>query len=130
MATKTIDLAFHGSTFPATYIGPGNLIGNPVLNRTGDAVSGYFTGTGDAVNIPVGFAPTKIEVADETNNIVWQWYRGQAAGKVFKQVAAGTETVDTGSAITVAADLAGNAVITLSATLAASAANLIYRIDG
>ena len=130
MATKTIDLAFHGSTFPATYTGKGDLIGNPVINRTGDEISGYFTGTGDAVSIPVGFAPNAIEVIDETNVVLWKWRRGLTAGNTVKQVTAGTTTVDTGSAIVVSADLAGNATVTLSATLAASAANLVYRITG
>lgn len=130
MATKTIDLAFHGSTFPTTYVGKGDLVGNPVLNRSGDIVSGYFTGTGDAVNIPVGFAPAKIEIVDETNVVLWKWYRGMTAGNTVKQVTAGTTTVDTGSAITVTTDYAGNGTVALSATLAASAANLIYRIEG
>lgn len=131
MTTSVIDVTLHGSSFPATYIGDGTLIGNPLLSLDGViAITGYFTGPGNAVSIPLGFQPTYIIVADETNVITWEWFRGQAAGHCWKSVAAGTMTIDTTSEISVSTDAAGNTTVTLGATLAASSANLSYRIEG
>ena len=97
MTTNVIDINIHGSSFPATYTGSGDTIGNPVLTVAGvSRVSGYFTGKGNAVNIPVGFQPTYVCVADETNVIIWEWYRGQASTHAWKTVTAGTKTVDMG----------------------------------
>ena len=131
MSTKYIDLNIHGSSFPSTYIGSGTLIGNPIVTVGGMiAASGYFTGTGDAVVIATGFQPTRVRVIDETDVIIWEWDRGLAATHTIKQVTAGTTTVDTTSAIVVSTDLAGNSTVTLSAALAVSGSNLIYRIEG
>jgi hypothetical protein len=132
--TAVIDITFHGSAFPTTYIGDGTLIGNPLNSANG--VSGYFTGAAAAVSIPLGFQPCEVQVVDETNVIVWKWFRGLAATHTLKQIAGSsgadviTSTVDTGSAIVVVTDNSGNSTVTLSATLAASSANLIYKITG
>jgi len=130
MTVNVIDLALHTAAFPSTYTGPGNLIGNP-SESVGEVVSisGYFTGAGNVTNIPVGFQPKHIQIVDETDVIVWEWFRGMAATHVLKTVTVGTLTVDATSAITVNTDLAGNCTISLSAALAASGSNLIYKID-
>ena len=128
--TDVIDLAFHGSSFPSNYTGAGTLIGNPFESNGPTRVSGYFTGSGNAVSIPSGFQPNHIRIADETNVIIWEWFRGQAATHTWKQVTNGTTTVDTGSAIVVSASKDGNCTVTLSATLAASSANISYSFEG
>ena len=131
MATKYIDINLHGTSFPATYTGSGTLIGNPIATNPGtERISGYFTGTGDAVVIALGTQPTHVVVADVTGNIVWEWFRGLAATNVFKDVAAGTRTVDTGSALVVSVDLAGNASLTIAAAVAVNGNLLIYSIEG
>ena len=129
MTINAIDITFHGSSFPATYTGDGTLIGNPLFGDDGD-FSGYFTGTGDAVSIPVGSQVAHVKIVDVTDNIVWEWYRGFPATDALKTVAAGTRTVDATSAIVVTTDLAGNSTIALSAALAASASLLTYQIEG
>jgi hypothetical protein len=141
MTTNGIDVTFHGSSFPATYIVPGALqvlgftstanllIGNPLFSDDGD-ISGYFTGAGNVVDIPVGTEVAAVTITDVTDNIRWDWYRGMAATNTIKTVAAGTRTVDTTSAISVSTDLAGNSTITLSAALAAASSLLIYEIEG
>jgi hypothetical protein len=141
MTTNGIDVTLHGSSFPATYTVPGALqalgftstanllIGNPLFSDDGD-VSGYFTGAGNVVDIPVGTQVAAVTITDVTDNIRWDWYRGMAATNTIKTVAAGTRTVDTTSAISVSTDFAGNSTITLSAALAANGSLLIYEIEG
>ena len=131
MATKYIDINLHASSFPATYTGVGTLIGNPLVTDPGtERISGYFTGTGDAVIIPLGTQPTHISVVDVTGNIVWEWYRGLAATNTLKNVAAGTRTVDATSALVVSVDLAGNGTLTIAAAVAVNTNLLIYSIEG
>ena len=141
MTINAIDITFHGSSFPATYIVPGPLqalgfttstnllIGNPLYSDDGD-ISGYFTGVGNVVDIPVGTQVAAVTIVDITDNIRWDWYRGLPATNTVKTVAAGTRTIDTTSAISVSTDFAGNSTITLSAALAASGSLLIYEIEG
>ena len=129
MTTKIIDIAFHEASFPATYTGVGTLIGNPIYSEDGD-VEGYFTGTGDAVSIPIGSQAVHIKIVDVTDNIIWEWYRGFPATDTLKTVAAGTRTVDTTSAIVVTTDFAGNSTVLLSAALAASGSLITDEIEG
>jgi hypothetical protein len=130
MTTDVIDLTFHGSSFPTTYIGVGTKVGNPLSAVSNPPrISGYFTGAGNVVSIPVGFQPSHVRIVDETDVIIWDWYKGLAATHTIKQVTAGTTTVDTTSAILVSTDLAGNCTITLTAALAVNAANICYVID-
>jgi hypothetical protein len=130
MTTDVIDLTFHGSSFPTTYIGVGTKVGNPQSAvAVPSTISGYFTGAGNVVSIPVGFQPSHVQIINETDNIQWDWFRGLAATHTIKQVAAGTTTVDTTTAIAVSTDLAGNCTITLTAALAVNSSNIIYVID-
>lgn len=130
MSTNVIDINVHGSAFPATYTGPGTILGNPLVSASGiSGIAGYFTGNGNATNIPIGTLPIHVAIFDATNNISWDWYRGLPATDTVKGVAAGTRTIDTGSAIVVTVDYAGNATVSLSAALAASGALLIYEIE-
>lgn len=75
-----------------------------------------FTGDGGAQTITLGFVPTEVQIINETDVILWSKIDPMAAANSIKQVAAGTTTLDTGSAIVINAD----GTLTLSATLAAS----------
>jgi len=121
-STGNID-TWSGDTFTIT---PGNCI----QDLEDDELSGYITGAGAAIIIPVGFQPTKVEVIDWTGVVKWEWMRGAPSTDALKVVTAGTETADTGSAITVTTDLAGNCVVALSATLAVSTHVMSFRIEG
>lgn len=77
---------------------------------------GGFTGDGTATTVSLGFNPNHVIVVNETDAIRWEKISGMAAANSVKTVTAGTTTVDTGSAITWA-----DGILTLSATLAASA---------
>lgn len=79
-----------------------------VINTT----SGSFTSDGAAQVITLGFKPAWVKVINETDVIVWEVFGSSSATKVLKTVAAGTTTVDTGSAIVINTD----GTITLSAT--------------
>jgi hypothetical protein len=127
---STIDIALHTASFPASYTGPGTLIGNPRLSEPSATLALYWTGDGTTLTIPLGDEPLKVEVIDTTNNIVWTWLRGMAATKCFKSVAAGTQTIDTTSAIVAAAvdGSLGNFTLTLSSGLNAAAAALVAAI--
>lgn len=131
MTTNVIDINIHGSAFPSTYIGSGDTLGNPIAVVGGvDRVSGYFTGKGNAVSIPVGFQPTHVKVVDDTNSLVWEWHRGMTATHTIKMTL-GTvaAVVDTTTAISVTVDNTGNGTVLLSAGLSANAANLVYEIE-
>ena len=78
--------------------------------------SGTFTGDATATTITLGFIPSYVRVFNETDVILWEKFRSQAAANTVKQVTAGTTTKDTGSAIVINSD----GTVTLSATLAAS----------
>ncbi len=136
MATQIIDTTINGSSFPATYIGAGTLIGN--VRRSSDVVNdiyGYFTAAGNAVQINLGYRPLEIEVLDLTGVIQWSWLYGMPATNSLKGVAAGTLTVDTTSAIVVsepnpAANNSGNYIVTLSAALCVSTHLILFYING
>lgn len=127
MTTQVIDTTSKGNAFPANYVGAGTLLGHAItqgnsVNRT----DGYFTSTGDAVQINTGFLPRKITVFNETDAIEWKWYRGMAAANSIKNVLGGspTATKDTSTAFVIA----GRA-ITLSAGLCGTAKNIIFHIE-
>ena len=136
MTTDVIDPSLHVSSFPATYTGPGTLIGHCVQSGGDETdVHGYFTSDGNAVQINIGFRPMRIRVFDETDVILWDWMYGLAATHTIKQVTGGTTTVDTGSAIVPTEqagvnNIAGNWIVTLSATLCSTAKNICFHIEG
>ena len=130
MATDIIDPQLHTTAFPATYTGPGTLIGNPYYDADTNSLYGYFTSGGNAVQIAIGFAVQEMELYNATDNIRWLWKRGLAATNTIKIVGAGTMTLDATSAITVFTSLHGKSVITISAAAAGTAKNIIYDIEG
>jgi hypothetical protein len=100
-----------------------------------NVLTGNFSATGAVVVIPVGFAPKKISVWNDTDGILWTWMAGMAATHTMKLNSTGPAfTNDTGSAIVVFPDAAGGSgdvdYVQLSATLAANAKALCFRIEG
>lgn len=133
MTTSIIDGALNASSFPTTYTGPGTLIGN--ARKMGD-VSNHqwynFTGNGNTIQINCGFLARKIRVINVTDSITWEWQYGMPAADSVKFVLGGSlaGTLDTGSAITVNDELAGNGYVTLSTTCAPSAKNICVEVIG
>lgn len=109
------------------------LIGNILQGPDADVIAGNFTGAGNLVVIPVGFAPSNIEVINWTGVIKWQWMAGAPSTDTLKTVTGGTTTADTTSAITVVTDAAGGGgdvcYIVLSAALAVSTDVISFRIE-
>ena len=130
MTIDVIDPQLHLSAFPATYVGVGTLIGHPYLDMDTNELNGYFTGSGNNVQISIGFAAQEIEIFDATDNIRWQWRRGLPATNTIKTVAAGTVTIDTTSAIVVSTDLHGKSIVTFAAAAVPSGKLIIYDIEG
>jgi hypothetical protein len=131
MPTQIIDTSLHLAAFPVGYTGPGNLIGNTVQSG-GEAcdVYGFFTSsTGNAVQINVGFKPCLVEIVDVTGVLTWRWQWGMPATNSIKTATSAT-TIDTGSAITVAVDVGGNGIVTLSTTLCGNAKVICYHVVG
>lgn len=130
-----IDVSLHISTFPATYIGDGTLIGNCIQSGGDETdVHGYFTSDGNAVSIPLGFRPLEIDVFNMTDGIKWEWQLGMAATNSVKTTFTGpTVAVDTTTAITVTDSDAGarsNYTVLLSAGLAGTSKLICFKIEG
>jgi hypothetical protein len=123
-----IDTSLHGSTIPATYTGPGNLVGNCV-NAFGKDVYGFFTSAGALVQINCGFAPLQVDITDVTGVLSWFWTLGLPATNSIKTATAAM-TVDTTSAIVVTTDLAGNGQVTLSAALCGTGKVICFHVQG
>ena len=158
MTTNYIDIGFHGSTLPATYIIPGGLraagctdtatllAGNIMADLEDDDISGYFTGAGNAVVIPIGFNPVRVQVVNWTDGIKAEWLWGAPATDTLKAianpatvVAAGGGTVpanvllDANSLIVVTpvdGTPGSNGSVTFAAALAVNAKVLSFRIEG
>jgi hypothetical protein len=129
MTTDVIDTQLHLTAFPAQYIGPGTLIGNPALLDPVSQINGYFTGSGNNVQISAGEAVQEVEIFNVTDNVWWVWRRGLPATNTIKTVAAGTQTLDTTSAIVVTT-VEGKSVIVLAAAAVPSAKLILYKIVG
>lgn len=130
MAINVIDTAFHGSSFPTSYIGPGTLIGNirnaaSVLNQT----CGNYTSNGNQTQIKLGFRPTKVKFFNLTDNTVWEWASGFGATQAIKSVA-GTTTVDVTTAFTFTDGGSGNWTLTTSAALEGTGKAMVFSIEG
>jgi hypothetical protein len=82
-----------------------------------NVVSGSFTSDNTATTLTLGFIPLEVFVVNETDVITWRKLDPQAAANCIKVVAAGTMTLDTGSAIVINTD----GTVTLSATLCGNA---------
>lgn len=131
MAVNIIDGGLHGSAFPATYTGPGNLIGN-CIQSLGKMLAGFCTSvSGNTIQINCGFAPLAVTVCDMTGNLEWYWQVGFPANSTLKYTL-GTiaGVVDTTGQITVTTDPAGNAQVNLGLTLCGAAKLLSFQVIG
>jgi len=98
-----------------------------------NTASGKITGAGAVVDVTLGFVPRYVRVFNETDVIVWEKYYTQVDANCMKQVAAGTTTADTSSAIVIKAGApAGDSYkgFSLSAALAASGKALHWTAEG
>ena len=135
MTTSIIDTSLHTSSIPATYTGPGTLVGNPVSKNETSGVAGFFTSNGNAVQINVGFVPTRVKIVNTTDGITWEWQTGMPTTNSVKILLGGSPTLtqDTGSAIVVAGSISngtgGIGTVTLSTTLCGTAKNITYEMD-
>ena len=133
-----VDVSLHTSTFPATYVGKGTLIGNPIQGGNSEQdLDLNLTATGNIISIPVGFAPMLVRIIDVTGVIVWQWKYGMPATNTLKQVASGALTIDTTSAIVVTptptpqmSNSNGVCTITIAAATAVAGHQLLIEIEG
>jgi hypothetical protein len=122
MATDIIDTALHAATIPTGYAGPGTVVGN-CYGSAGvcEMESVYFTSTGNATQINLGFRPTSVKVVNTTDGITWEWIRGMPVANTIKSIFGGAVATDTGSAINPTEPSGvgggGNWILTLSATL-------------
>lgn len=134
MATDIIDTSLHIATIPANYTGPGTVVGNcSGAGGTISDVSIFFTSTGNATQVNLGFRPKKVEIINDTDSIKWEWMRGLAATHSVKTTFSGpTVAMDTGTAISVteAAVGSGNWNVTLSATLCGTSKLICGWIEG
>ena len=65
----------------------------------GHFATGSITGTGAAINVPLGFAPTLVRIRNRTSRIRLEWDDDMTAGHGNKIVAAGTGTLITANGI-------------------------------
>ena len=133
MTTNVIDIAFHGTSFPTSYIGPGDTIGNPIVaTSVHNRVNGYFTSKNNATQINLGFRPRAIKVVNETDGIVWEWQYGMTATKAIKTTLGGSlaSVIDTGTPFTITDGGAGVFSLTLSATLVGNAKLISFHVEG
>jgi hypothetical protein len=77
--------------------------GVQALDQAGSIVNfanGYYTGDGSgAFPVYVGFTPRFVKIYDITDQTSFEWAEGFPATDSWKQVAAGTITLDTGTTI-------------------------------
>lgn len=132
MATKYIDTAISGSSFPTTYTGSGTLAAScltsgGVVNLT----TGNFTSTGDAVVVNIGFQPRRVTVLNETDTIRWGKLVGMAAANCTKETSS-TLSVETASDILFSQANVGDPVwtVTLSSTLCGTSKAIVFVIEG
>jgi hypothetical protein len=158
MTTNYIDVAFHGSAFPATYTVPGALRAIGVTTTTNmlaasimadledDEINGTFTALGNDITIPIGFNPTKIEVWNWTDGIKVEWAYGAPATKTIKTITNAATVVGAGGGTVPADELedanslivvttsdgtpGSNASVSFAAALAVNAKVLSFRIEG
>ena len=130
MPLQIIDASLHTTSFPATYTGPGNLIGNCVQASviTND-VFGYFTSAGNPVQINCGFQALQVDIADVTGVLLWHWQLGMPATNTFKSAAAAL-SVDTSGGVSITSDPAGNTNVTLSATVVGTGKVICFHVQG
>ena len=141
MTTNIIDGALGVGAFPATYTGPGTLIGNIRRPANVDSdVYGYFTSNGNATQINVGFTAREVRIVNWTDGIEWEWIFGGPAANAIKNTFGTGFSIDTTSQITISPKedqllggnvvSGGNANVTLGATLCGTGKLISFEIHG
>ena len=129
MTIDVIDAATN--TRSANYTGPGTIDANAEVSAgVTNTATFNWTGSGNAVQVNLGFRPRHATLYNMTDNITWEWVYGMAATDTLKVVAAGTRTVDSGSSIVSAADAAGNDTLSLAAAAVPSAKVMLLVVEG
>lgn len=77
--------------------------------KNGHFVTGTATGTGSAINVELGFTPSRIEIINETDPGYYVWTDTMADGEMQKTVGAGTTTFESSNGISAYAGSAGSA---------------------
>ena len=88
--------------------------------------NGSFTSDGGIATVVLGYLPQRFEVVNSTDTILWEKNAGMAAANCVKQVAAGTTTIDTGSAILFNSD----GTVTVSTTLCGTSKAISWVAEG
>jgi hypothetical protein len=132
MTTDIIDPSLHDASIPATYTGPGTVVGNTVQSGGDETdVHGYFTSDGNATQVNCGFRPLEVDVFNDTDGIKWEWQYGMATSHSVKFTYTGpTIAIDTNSQIICTDGGAGNWTVTLGATLCGTSKNICFKIEG
>lgn len=127
--TKVIDGAFTGSAFPATYTGPGTLVGN-IISDGGvrQKTTGNFASANEDVRILLGYQPRTVEIVNSTDAVLWKKNVGMAAADALKIDTA--VAVDSNSYIVFEDGGAGNYTVLLKAALLGNAKAISFVLEG
>jgi len=77
--------------------------------KNGHFVTGTVTGTAAAINVELGFTPSRVEIINETDPGMFIWTDSMADGEMQKTVGAGTTTFESSGGISAYAGVAGSA---------------------
>lgn len=94
--------------------------------------TGTFVGSGNPASLVLGFNPRYVEIVNETDNIIWEKMQGSTPNTSYKSTA-GTETIDTTSAVTFPADMGLNepgATVLLSAAVCPVGKRIVFAVFG
>lgn len=77
--------------------------------KIGHFATGTATGTGSAINVELGFTPSRVEIVNETDPGYYVWTDTMADGEMQKTVGAGTTTFESSNGISVYTGSEGSA---------------------
>ena len=114
----------------------------PGIQAAGDATRRYDAGgihnftsvafvnaDGNPKQIDLGYVARRIEVVNETDNIVWKKHHLMAAANAVK-VTSSAQAIDTGGHITIIDEKSGKTGVILDATVVPSGKNVSVQIFG
>ena len=115
------------------YTGLGTVDGHSVVDGgMGNHTTGFFTSTGNATQLNIGFRPRNIFVVNETDVITWTWTHGMAVANSLKFTNAADMALDTSSQLTPSesATGTGNWIVTIGATACGTSKNICFSVEG
>lgn len=77
----------------------------------GHFATGTETGTGSAINVELGFTPSKVVIYNETDPGTYTWTDSMAAGEMVKVIGDGTQTFEASGGISAYAGAEGSASV-------------------